>query len=206
MSWYDFFSLFYDRTLEDRYAPFRSKAFTTESLGQGSVVLDLACGTGQNFPYLHNVLGQNVQILGVDLSKGMLKRAEKRIKKEGWQKTTCLQKSALSLSKEDLQEHLGQSKVDIIVCSLGLTAFPDWEQAFANSFDLLKPGGRYLIFDVHAETRSFNTKTVEFVARADILRRVWEPLETQASDFSMEFLDNSIKEFGGKLFFATGTK
>jgi len=207
MQWYDFFSFFYDSALEKRYHRFREQAFCPKTMGSGRLVLDLACGTGQNFGYIRSTYGdEQTKILGVDFSKGMLKKAEKRAKKNGWQDVYCLHKDAREVSESDLLETLGAPQVDCVVCALGLSAIPDWKVAFGRTFTLLKPGGRYVIFDVHAEERGFHTRKVEWVAKADACRRVWEPLEEVAQEFSMEFMDNSEKEFGGRLFVASGLK
>ena len=52
MNWYDTFSHFYDLPTEHIYNPIRKKAFEQLERANLSVVVDLACGTGQNFPHL----------------------------------------------------------------------------------------------------------------------------------------------------------
>jgi len=46
---------------------------------------------------------------------------------------------------------------------------------------------------------------VNLIARADIRRRSWEPLERRASAFERHELPSS-KKHGGTLFLASGTK
>jgi demethylmenaquinone methyltransferase/2-methoxy-6-polyprenyl-1,4-benzoquinol methylase len=45
----------------------------------GDTVVEIGCGTGMNFPLLQAEIGSSGKIIGVDISKEMLKRAEKRI-------------------------------------------------------------------------------------------------------------------------------
>ncbi|HMB90432.1 MAG TPA: hypothetical protein VKP65_06260, partial [Rhodothermales bacterium] len=68
--WYDLFALFYDRTLEDLYAPFRPAAVEALRLSEGASILDLPCGTGQSLDFLAPAVGPSGAVLGVDQSKG----------------------------------------------------------------------------------------------------------------------------------------
>ena len=71
-------SLFYDRALEDLYAPFRPAAVDALRLASGATVLDLPCGTGQNLDIFARAVHPEGRVLGVDSSKGMLEEARKR--------------------------------------------------------------------------------------------------------------------------------
>jgi hypothetical protein len=83
---------------------------------------------------------------------------------------------------------------------------PDWVAVFDRAWERFVSEGRFAIFDCHADTRSGKTRTVELVARAELSRRVWEPLEQRAHDFTLDHLDGDPDTFGGRLFLATGTK
>mgnify|MGYP006190788061 CR=1 FL=1 len=95
---------------------------------------------------------------------------------------------------------------DGVVCTLGLSAMPAWEAAFGHAFDLLRPGGRFVILDVHADARTLQTRLVELTARADLAREVWRPLERRCEDFRMDDLAAPAGVFGGRLFVASGTR
>ena len=69
-----------------------------------------------------------------------------------------------------------------------------------------RPGGRFVLFDVHAAERTKETRSVELVARADLSREVWRPLEARCADFSREGLPADPAPFGGGLYGASGTK
>lgn len=204
--WYDVFSLFYDRALEDLYAPFRPAAVEALELSPGARVLDLPCGTGQSFDYLLPAVGPQGLVLGVDQSAGMLRRAERRKERQGWTNVTLRRASADQVDASMVGLALGQAEVDGVLCALGLTALPKWEVAFTNLFSLLRPGGRFVLFDAFAAARTFETRSVEVVARAELSREVWRPLEALCSDFQRTVLPANPKKFGGELFVASGTK
>ncbi|MCC6747107.1 MAG: methyltransferase domain-containing protein [Deltaproteobacteria bacterium] len=206
MRWYDVFSLFYDRSLEQTYRAYRVQAVERLRLAPGATVLDLACGTGQNFPALVEAVSPTGQVLGVDLSRGMLARARQRIARAGWKNVHLLEQDAQTLAEADLAEFTGGRPLDGALCTLGLTVIPDWRPVFEATFALLRSGGRYALLDVHAPERSFQTRMVELFARADVGRKVWEPLEALASDFTLEETDAPAKTVGGTLFVASGTR
>lgn len=204
--WYNLFSLFYDRALEDLYAPFRPAAIEALKLSGGETVLDLPCGTGQSLNGLVNATGATGTILGIDASSGMLRRAKKRVRQEGWRGVRLEEATAQTIDSAWLARNVGTPQVDGVLCALGLTALPDWEATFDRVFDSLRPGGRFVLFDVYAAERTRETKSVELVARADLSREVWRPLEARCSDFTREVLPADPKAFGGELYVASGTK
>ena len=84
--------------------------------------------------------------------------------------------------------------------------FRDWETVLEEAWQSLVPGGQLVIFDVYAERRVPQSWWIEFIARADRSRRVWEPLEARASEFQLDFLPGSPHLHGGRLLLAVGRK
>ncbi len=203
--WYDVFSLFYDGALEPLYREARAEAVAALQVTPGSLVVDVACGTGQNFVCLQEYIADGA-IVGVDRSKGMVQRARRRAEREGWTNVHLVQSDVLDFGARHLEDRCGRSSADFVLCALGLTVIQDWETAFRRSFDLLHERGRYAIFDVFAEKRIFQTWSTELVAGGDMSRQVWQPLEAATQDFEMTYLPGSPRVFGGRLFVATGTK
>ncbi len=203
--WYDFFSLFYDRALEKRYRNTRAEVVKALGVTPGSLVLDVACGTGQNFPLLQQHIGQGM-IVGVDLSSGMLRQAQQRVDRAGWTNVRLVQSDMHTFDAGRLEEHAGRSTVDFVICALGMTVMDDWEGAFHRCYDLLRPGGRMVLFDAYAEKWVLQTTLSKIAAQADLSRRFWEPLEEAADDFQLVKLPGSPHEFGGRLYLASGTK
>lgn len=204
--WYDIFSLFYDRALEDLYAPFRPTAVEALRLTSGTRVLDLPCGTGQSIDLLAPLVGPEGAVLGVDLSSGMLRQARRRVDRSGWDNVTLRQADADEVDANLLVDTFDQPHVDAVLCALGLTALPEWESAFEKLFSLLRPGGRFVLFDVYAAARTREARSVELVARADLSREAWYLLEARCADFERQVLPADLKKFGGELYVACGTK
>lgn len=204
MPWYDTFATIYDRSLENLYAPYRHRV--AEAVPESAAaILDLPTGTGQALPSLRQRLGTGV-VVGVDRSAGMLARARRRVDDAGWTDVRLLDADATTLDAATLQAADLPTAFDAVVCSLGLTAFDRWEDVIATTWCLLRPGGRFVVFDVHAERRVLQTPIVEWMAQADLRRQVWTPLAALDPDFELTWLEGSAHTFGGKLFLATATR
>src|ERR1700734_3875316 len=54
----------------------RLRAVQALGLRPGGTVIDIACGTGLNFPLLQKAVGPGGRIVGVDLTDAMLARAQ----------------------------------------------------------------------------------------------------------------------------------
>jgi len=206
MPLYDFFAPAYDPAFEPIYLPFRKRALEMLPAMEGATVLELACGTGQNFPLLAARIGGQGKIIGVDISAGMLRTAGRRVKRAALPNVSLCQMDATNLSTAAFQAQTGLSAVDFVVCTYGFTTMSAWETAFHTSWDLLKPGGGYLIHDVHAERRSWRVFAVELATRCNFLHRVWRPLQDRCIDFRMDYIEPSAHLFAGRLFVAYGTK
>ena len=194
MNWYNFFSGFYDRSLEKLYRDARASA--VDALQPVGRVLDAPCGTGQSF----DGLATAERVIGLDLSRGMLAKASKRIAAKGLSNIEVVQGDVTTITADAIG-----GPIDRLHVFLGMSAFPDPDAAFGNLWSLLKPGGRAVIVDVFTPKLGFQGRMVNLVARADIRRRSWEPLEARAIDFTRRDLP-SLKQHGGTLFLATGTK
>lgn len=191
------FSRSYDASLERLYAAPRALACEALDLRPGLSVLDLPTGTGQSLPALAAGVGPAGRVLGVDLSEGMLRRAQARVEAAGWSQVTLRRADVATLSLD--------APVDRALVFLGLSTFPAWEAAFARVWDAVAPGGRVVVVDVFAERPGLRGHLVNLIARADIRRRTWEPLERGAADFRRVPLPQDAR-YGGEIFCATGRK
>ena len=207
MAWYDLFSTFYDHTVERVYRRYRARVVEALELEAGDSVLDLACGTGPNHPHLVDAMGDDGRIFGVDFSAGMLRRAKARAERQGWTNVFLLERDARALTLDDLETASGAPvQLSHVLVTLGLSVIPDWEAVFAATFALLPPGGRYVIFDIHAERWVPQTWVVKKLAQADLSRQTWPALESCSEDFSFEYLPGSPHIHGGRPFLASGRR
>lgn len=206
MGWYDVFAFFYDRALEDLYAPHRAAAIEALHLRPGMTVLDAPCGTGQSLPDLAAKVGPSGAVVGVDASSGMLGKARRRVEKSGLVSVSLHQAMI-----PDGLDAVGTEPHDAIFCALGLSALP--QSTFSALWARLRPGGRFVLFDVFAEKPSLQTRIVEQMARARLTHRDWLQLESAALEtedpqraFRRVALPADPAQMGGELYFAVGVK
>ena len=210
MAWYDWFSSFYDRSLEPLYREQRRAAAVALRVHPGQTILDLPCGTGQSFDELAPAVGPDGLVLGVDLSAGMLRQAANRARKRGFSQVVLHHSDVHALGLPALAAAATLPRpaalhIDRLHIFLGLSAFPRWEQAFEHLWALLAPGGRCVVVDVHADRLGLQGRMVNLVARADIRREGWRPLERLAHGFTRTALP-SLPAHGGQLYLASGDK
>lgn len=198
---YDFFAYYYDLTTEPIHRQHRIDAVAQLRLQPGQTVLDVPCGTGANIPWLWEGVGADGTVIGCDYSPGMLRRARRKVTEHGWTNVALHESDARAITPE----RLGADRVDAVISMLGMTVMPDWEAVFDLTWDLLRPGGRYVIMDLYLAERPFSRLVDAFyrvVANADSTRRVWEPLAARVPDFER----HDDPRLGGVSFIAAGTK
>ncbi|MGZ4251618.1 MAG: methyltransferase domain-containing protein, partial [Solirubrobacteraceae bacterium] len=102
----------------------RRRAVQALGLRPGDSVIDIACGTGLNFPLIEEVIGPAGKIVGVDLTDAMLARAQERIETNGW--------TNISLVLDDAADFDFPSQVDAIVSTYALSQVPECAQVVAH--------------------------------------------------------------------------
>jgi ubiquinone/menaquinone biosynthesis C-methylase UbiE len=136
----------------------------------------------------------------------MLRSARRSLARHQTVEGFLIRHDADTISSDILNQQTRLRNVDIVICSFGFSAMQDWKIAFHRSFDLLKPGGIYLILDVYAQKRTFRSWLVESLTGSVFSRETWHFLEHLCPDFQMEYIDPSAHLFGGRVFVAFGTK
>lgn len=105
-------------------------------------VADLACGTGDMILMLSRYLPSVREIIGVDLSEGMLAVAAERIRR-------AAQAVPVTLLAENCQElSLPSQSVDAVTCTLGIRNFSDPLQGLQEMHRILRPGGALAILEL----------------------------------------------------------
>jgi demethylmenaquinone methyltransferase/2-methoxy-6-polyprenyl-1,4-benzoquinol methylase len=142
----------YERTLGERvlYADGRRRAIELLRLTPGATVVDVACGTGFNFPLIEQRIGPSGRLIGVDLTTAMLGRARARVECAGWSNVELVQLDVAALTREQL-ERAGAlpegREVDAVLCTLGMSVIPEWQAAWEAMVALVRPGGTAAIMD-----------------------------------------------------------
>ncbi|HYR87094.1 MAG TPA: methyltransferase domain-containing protein [Terriglobia bacterium] len=108
----------------------------------GERVLEVGCGTGKNFDAIQQRLQGTGEVIGVDCSKPMLRKAAERVREKGW-------KNVRLVDMEYGKEPVTRGKADVIVFSYSLSMIPDWELALACAQSELWPGGRIGVVDFY---------------------------------------------------------
>lgn len=119
---------------------YRRMAVEALKLKQGDTVLDLACGTGINFPLYQQYIGQTGRIIGVDLTGAMLAQAQRRVTDYGWKN--------VSLIQHDASTYRSPSPVNAVISTYAFSIFPNIERVINNIADLLHPCGRFVLLEL----------------------------------------------------------
>ncbi|CAE7007839.1 hypothetical protein CFE70_001507 [Pyrenophora teres f. teres 0-1] len=142
---YDSKSWDYDATWHN---DFTKRFMTYLDIQPGQEVLDLACGTGLLTFREAEAVGSSGQVVGVDVTPGMLAVATHR-KTQGGDKyanTTFIKGDVLHL---DETEELKGKKFDVITVASALVLFPDPQAAIEHWVEFLKPGGMIALDATH---------------------------------------------------------
>ncbi len=138
---YDRFSGFYDSfeaLIERRaFSKYRKRAL---SLAKGKV-LEIGVGTGKNLPYYP----EDVEVTGIDFSRGMLEKAERR-RELGLKNVKLMLMDAQNLE-------FGDNTFDTVVSTFVFCTVPDPVKGLEEAYRVLKPGGR-AIFLEHMKSKS----------------------------------------------------
>ncbi|MFF1879455.1 class I SAM-dependent methyltransferase [Leifsonia sp. NPDC058230] len=181
----------------------RSRAVRALGLRPGDRVVDIACGTGLNFPLVEEAIGPSGRLVGVDLTDAMLARARDRVEANGW--------NNVSLVQSDAAEFDFPAEVDAILSTYALTQVPECGQVIAHGAAALSDGGRLVVLDLKLPDRTpgwlsrLGIAAVRTSASPDewIMRRPWATIRAAMHD---ELADPSWTELCfGTAFLAGGS-
>jgi demethylmenaquinone methyltransferase/2-methoxy-6-polyprenyl-1,4-benzoquinol methylase len=128
-----------------RVSKYRRETVEALALQPGDTVVDLACGTGLNFPLLEKKVGQDGKIIGVDLTDAMLDQARERVHNAAW--------TNVELVQADLAQYEFPSGVSGILSTLAITLVPEYDQVIRRGAESLVPGRRMAILDIKRPER-----------------------------------------------------
>jgi demethylmenaquinone methyltransferase/2-methoxy-6-polyprenyl-1,4-benzoquinol methylase len=200
---YDITSRFYPAPGYPQRAQ-RRRAVQALGLRAGDRVIDIACGTGLNFPLIEEVIGPAGAIIGVDLTDAMLARARERIQSNGW--------SNVSLVLADAADFDFPSEVDAILSTYALSQVPECAQVIAHGAAALSAGRRWVVLDLkvpHDTPRWLTQIGIATVGRFAsfeewIARRPWEAIRAAMEEDLANLCWTEL--FFGTAFLAAGSR
>jgi len=104
----------------------------------GERVIDIGCGTGGLALDLAKRVGDQGEVLAIDIARPLLDRAEQRLREAGSKRIELVLADAQTFAFEP-------GRADLVVSRFGVMFFDDPIAAFANIAKALRPGGRIVV-------------------------------------------------------------
>lgn len=133
---YDFWAGFYDRTFGALVHRRQTRAIQELGVQPGDRVLDLGVGTGlslMKYP-------RTAEVVGIDLSGGMLERAREKLNAEGFDNVSLVQGDAMRTPFPD-------DAFDCVMVSHVISVVSDPNRLLAEAKRVVKPGGRIVVLN-----------------------------------------------------------
>lgn len=183
---------------------YRRNAVRRLNLQPGDTVLELACGTGLNFPLFQGYIGPEGHIIGVDLTDAMLDQARKRIAKAGWKNVTLI--------NQDVSVYEPDTKVDAVISTYALSLIPNVWDVLINIEKMLVSRGRLTLLDLQIQDNwpSWFSELAVNLMKPFAVTDEWvvsRPWETIVESFNELFEDVEIsQQYFGLSYIISGQK
>jgi len=178
---------------------YRKKAVKALDLQAGATVVELGCGTGLNFFILQEYIGDQGQIIGVDLTPAMLDVARRRCQHNGWKN--------VRLVEHDAASYEFPARVDGIISTFALTLIPQYKQVIERAHLALGTGSKLVIGDLRipAWPRPLVSLAILLTSPFGVNREIGRrhPWEAMQSVFGNLHVD---RYYFGAVYIATSTK
>lgn len=133
---YTQYSPVYDQTFGKAFNQARESVVTGLTIAPNEAVLEVGVGTGMALP----LYPRHCRIVGIDLSEGMLKKAEEQIARHSLEHVSLQRMDAGAMSFED-------SSFDLVMAAYVVTAVPDYRKVVAEMIRVCRPGGRVVMLN-----------------------------------------------------------
>ncbi len=148
-------------------------------LRAGHTVLDIGCGYGDTFASLREAVAPGGRVIGLDYSPGMVARARRRVRENGWDDVEVRR---ADFTRADLEPE----SVDRAVAFASISAMPDVPAALSTAFGVLRPGGLLVVFDMKLRAAGWSTPLIWLFAGLYRLLAGWagvDVLDTARATF-----------------------
>ena len=126
----------YDLTFGPTLHPGRLQAIESMAIGGGNSVLEVGVGTGINL----GLYPRSCEIIGIDLSPGMLEKAQERIVRKGLRNCRVMAMDAAAMTFSD-------DSFDVVYAPYLISVVPDPVQVAREMSRVCKPGGQIVILN-----------------------------------------------------------
>jgi ubiquinone/menaquinone biosynthesis C-methylase UbiE len=117
----------------------RREAIDRLGLEPGASVLEVGCGTGANLAPIVAAVGEAGRVTGIDLSPGMLARAERLVGERGWRNVDLIEGDARSATLPE--------PIDAVLFSLSYSVMPEPRETLARVWERLASSGVVVVMD-----------------------------------------------------------
>ncbi len=118
--------------------------FRLGEIAAGEKIVDIGAGAGIDSMIAAKLVGDDGEVVGVDMTPAMLERARRAAREAGKDNVRFVQGHAEELPVED-------EWADVVISNGVLNLVPDKTRAVAEMYRVLKPGGRLQIGDILVE-------------------------------------------------------
>lgn len=133
---YDFYSPIYDFVFKKIFEPGRIAAIRLIGSTERCRVLEVGIGTGLNLP----LYPRDIDLVGIDLSEGMLRKAQEKVQDLGMGNVTLKVMDASALD-------FGDGEFDATIATYVISAVPDPVAVLREMRRVTKPGGAIVILN-----------------------------------------------------------
>lgn len=139
------------KTINERYSSMSKTACCLSCGGAinhagikpGEVCVDLGSGRGNDVIRLADMAGESGYAYGVDISEGMIEKAESQLRKFDIKNASII-KSEL----EDIE--LPDETADVVISNCTINHAADKDRVWSGIFRILKNGGRFVVSDIYS--------------------------------------------------------
>lgn len=169
----------------------------------GETCVDLGSGRGTDVLRMADIIGENGFAYGIDVSKGMLKKAKRTSEKMGYENVEFIESNLESLPLES-------EKIDVIISNCTINHVQDKDALWKEVHRILKKGGRFIISDIYAledvpEEYRNDPEAVAECWAGSVTREKYMDILEKAGFSKVEILEESKPYEKGKIEVASWT-